>query len=137
MRECLQMTVALDEVAKTVNWLHRQHTGRDLVIEDYLVISKDAVLILYSVKRAMDDYPPHHPSYRQKGYLPNFARASRPDLKHERKAAMATRHHKGKFDADWDVVQLGDTFEDLPVLDFQAMNKKANADGLMADVERI
>ena len=85
----------------------------------------------------MADYPPHHPSYRKKGYLPNFARASRPDLKHERKQAMTTRHHKGHFDADFDVVQLGDTFEDLPVLDFQAMNKKANADGLMADVERI
>jgi len=64
MRECLQMTVALDEVAKTVNWLHRQHTGRDLVIEDYLVISKDSVLILYSVKRTMEGYHPPAPEAR-------------------------------------------------------------------------
>jgi hypothetical protein len=48
-----------------------------------------------------------------------------------------TRHFKGKFDGERDIVQLGDTFEHLPVPDFQAMNKQANAVGLMADVERI
>lgn len=45
--------------------------------------------------------------------------------------------HAGKFVPELDSLMLGDTFVDLTVEDFQAMNKKANSLGLMADVSHI